>query len=201
MNPHDQRVIHSSEEADWRTPPALFRRLQDEFDLTVDGAADKASALCPYFFGKDTSPTGALGINWVQTLPPNPGHPRVFLNPPYSRTRLRATKDPSYDIARWAEKCWTESRAGCTVVGLFPFAPQTSWYRRWVWGQWETKETVEWGGHAAMEERRLPYRVSFLRPDGSPASNAGVNSVVIVWKPNPGYVGPWQPVVRYWSYR
>lgn len=59
-----------------------------------------------------------------------------------------------------------------------------------------------WMGHAAMEVRQLPYRVTFIDPDTEePAANAPGNTCIVVWKPNPGYVGLWQPVVRYWSYR
>jgi hypothetical protein len=60
---------------------------------------------------------------------------------------------------------------------------------------------VQWVGHAALDYWRIPHRVSFLQPDGTPSNNAGVNTCVIHWGPNPGFVGPWVPSGRYWSYR
>jgi phage N-6-adenine-methyltransferase len=195
MNPHDQRVIHSSQESDWRTPPECFVALQHEFGFMVDAAADPSSALCPTWFGPGSAiAEDGLSAAWAGT---------IFLNPPYSRTKARAwtgTGPNPYRIEQWAKKCWEESQRGCTIVGLFPFAPQTDWYRRYVYGH--TRGTrLSWEGHAAKEERRLPHRISFLRPDGSPAANAGVNTAVIVWTPIRGAVGPWQPFSWYWSWK
>lgn len=147
-------------------------------------------------------------------------HPRrFFLNPPFSRTKANAYRTGRirpkgsaewlphpvdlnlarvYEVESWLEKAWTESRRGATVVVLCPFAPQTDWYRRYVYGQ---NETGVWLGHAAQQERRLTHRISFLTPDGQPAANAGVNTAVLVYTPMTGVVGPWVPMQMYWSYR
>jgi hypothetical protein len=215
MLDHDRRIIHSSEESNWRTPPTCFARLDEEFRFHIDAAADRASALCKLWYGPGSTlafPGGtcedALAFPWHNyvLLPVPPSREptlgvaaRFFLNPPYS-------KKHKMPIEPWVKKCWEESQRGCTIVAILPFAPQTDWYRRYVYGHFipvgaPVGRDYQWAGHAAMEERRLPHRISFLRPDGSPAGNAGVNSVVVIWKPNPGYVGPWQPAVRYWSYR
>lgn len=199
MRDHDRLIIHSSSECNWRTPPELFKKLDAAFHFQIDLAADEQSALCLAYLGPDsTESVDALQVNWAHVMREQTEYstdPLVgFLNPPYSRAR-KLPLDP------WVAKCWQESQAGCTIVALLPFAPQTSWYRRYVYGHTIPTDESSWSGHAAMEEWRIPHRVSFLRPDGRPASNAGVNSVVIVWRPNPGFVGPWQPAVRYWSYR
>ncbi len=210
MLTHDRRVIHSSEEACWRTPPECFVRLHEEFGFFVDLAANAEDHLLPWWFGPGSEyAEDALSTDWAERFQQltGPDHLRWigFVNPPYSKTQYRLTKNPAFLIENWAKKCWEESQKGATVVGIFPFSPQTDWYRRYVMGHGVVDEgqtaPVGWLGHAAMEERRLPHRISFLRPDGSPAGNAGVNSVIVVWKPNPGYVGPWQPATRYWSYR
>lgn len=194
MNKHDRTIIHSSVDWDWRTPLELYKRLYREFAFQTDAAADARNHLTPaYFFGPGSSIPDALLADWYKA--PGP----FFLNPPYSRQRYRETGDPAMDIGEWARKCFIESERGCTVVGLFPFAPQTEWYRLYVMGH--TQDGSGWRGHAAMEEWRIPHRVCFLRPDGSKAGNAGVNSVILVWRPNPGFVGPWTPAVRYWDYR
>ena len=207
--PHDHRIIHSSEEPNYRTPQALYRALDRAFEFKWDAAAGKANALAPplCYFGPDhphPEHQDALAIDWPTRWSP------YFLNPPYSRKLLRETKNPAMAIENWAQKCWEASQAGATIVGLFPFAPQTGWYTTYVYGHRPSHNIMGealpdqwWSGHAAMEEWRLPHRVTYDKPDGSGPmnGNAGVNSVVIVWRPNPGFVGPWQPAVRYWSYR
>lgn len=216
MLEHDRLLIHSSEESNWRTPRALYDKLQQEFFFTWDFAADQQSTLCGGTYLGPGSSYGedALLVNWSAL-----DQPYGFLNPPFSRTLARASrtgriKDPttgawlphpvdpqkaaSYEVESWAKKCWEQSQLGVTVVALLPFAPQTEWYRSYVYGH--TEDFRGWSGHAALQERRLPHRVSFLRPDGTSAQNAGVNSVVVVWGPAPGIVGPWQPWSVYWSY-
>lgn len=218
----DRAVIHSSEDPNWRTPPALFQLLQREL---IDGfgwdlAADAESALvrsalpgAAYLGPGSIRSENALTASWAGLH-----RPIGFLNPPFSRTLSRAYSTGrikvggvwqlheqsrelayNYEVESWAQKCWYESRVGFTVYALLPFAPQTAWYRWYVYGH--GVEPGSWSGHAAMEERRIPHRVSFLRPDGSPAGNAGVNSVIIVWRPATGIVGPWQPFQCYWDYK
>lgn len=232
MRDHDRRVIHSSEESNWRTPQDCYNKLDDEARFVVDLAADLDNALVSRdgesytFLGPGSVISeDAFAVKWSSKFGRGPG----FLNPPFSKKLANAyrtgrieidgtwvehekneTKARWYEVESWAEKCWQESRQGFTTYAILPYAPQTEWFRAYVQGheirgqQANGKLVVNdlgWAGHAAMEERRLPHRISFLRPDGSAAANAGVNSCVIVWKPNPGYVGPWQPAVRYWSYR
>lgn len=223
LDPHDKAIIHGSSESDYRTPPDAFGLLNREFDFQVDAAANGANALCTAYFGPGSlHAEDALAVDW-STL----GWTRYFINPPFSKTLVNAYNtgrikingewvgheiDPVkagwYDVANWAKKCWKESQRGATIVGVFPFAPQTDWYRQYVYGHsqghnppGETKQPISWNGHATREERRLPHRISFLQPDGTPTGNAGVNSVILVWKPNHGIVGPWQPWPCYWSYR
>lgn len=213
MNEHDQGIIHSSEDPNWRTPPEVFAALDRTFSFVIDLAASRATNLCPFWYGPDhgiESSRDALAADWTEAG----GDRYCFLNPPYSRTlaaTLKKQRDPShrsYRIEAWAEKCWEESQRGARIVALVPFAPQTEWYRQYVMGHkaatnimGERLKEQEWAGHAAIEEWRLPHRISYLRADGSKAANAGVNTVVVVWAPNPGFVGPWGPAARYWSYR
>jgi hypothetical protein len=226
MTTQAMAVMHSSTESDWRTPHACFDALDREWHFKWDLAADETSSLVrlddqPYFYGPGSIyAEDALTVDWPRGV-------ACFLNPPFSRTRAAAYRtgrikqgtawvahpiDPdkarTYEIERWAEKCWQESQQGTTIVALIPFAPQTEWYRQYVYGHQyptnimgETLRDQSWSGHAALQERRLPHRISYLRPDGSPAANAGVNTAVIVWQPNFGIVGPWQPWSCYWSYR
>lgn len=201
---HTERVLHSSVEPGWRTPPECFEMLDREFSFGVDAAANATDHLCPCWWGPDSETVHTDSLNMDETWhSASEGWP-IFLNPPYSKVlaaQLRkAGKEQealAYEIGTWAYRCWLEARKGATIVGLFPFSPQTDWYRRFVYGHIDN----HWSGSAAIEERRLAHRISFLRPDGTPADNAGVNSVIIIWRPAYGIVGPWTPHSRYWSYR
>lgn len=231
MDVHDKAIIHSSNESDYRTPPNCFGRLNDEFRFNLDAAADRESRLTQTWLGPGqfgpVDLIDGLTTPWTEYVKDALGQTIVFLNPPFSKTLVNAyntgrikidgqwiahEKDPIkagwYDVANWARKCWEESQKGATTVGIFPFAPQTDWYRRYVYGHEQGSRPdasspcpIGWGWHAAMQERRLPHRISFLQPDGTPTGNAGVNSVILVWEPNYGIVGPWQPHQLYWSYR
>ncbi len=176
---HTEAVMHSSARSDWRTPPELFQALDDEFEFDIDVAADVGNHLVLHWF------TDALNEEW------GVGN-ACFMNPPYSKLE-------HLPIEPWIKKAFYSSMYGTTVVGVLPFNPQTKWYLRYVYGLMHRSPTEPF--HAAMEERRIPHRVTFNRPDGTPADNAPGNTVIIVWRPDPGYVGPWQPATRYWSYR
>lgn len=182
MKTETQRILHSSKESNWRTPPEMFAALDREFKFDLDAAADEASGLCQNWIGESED---GLVVSWG-TL-----GEYVFLNPPYSR-------EAGLPIELWIEKCWREAQAGCTVVAVLPHSVQTIWYQRWVYG---VTKIGQWSGFAADEVRQIPHRVTFLHPDGTPRHNAPGNTCVVIWRPNPGYVGPWSPTVRYWSYR
>ena len=200
MTTQAMQVMHSSVESDWRTPPECFEALDREFQFGLDAAADEGSHLTPRWLGPGSVYADALAVaDWALV----DGYSlSIFLNPPFSRTKARSWKgNPDrnpFRIANWAKKCWEESQRGATIVGLFPFAPQTDWYRRYVYGH---RQDGGWEGHAAKEERRLPHRISFLHPEGKPAANAGVNTTIIVWGPMKGAVGPWLPHAYYWSWK
>ncbi len=198
MTTHSDRVQHSSRIPDWRTPPSLFSALDREFQFVLDAAASKTDKLCPHYFGpdhKDPLLRDALTVNWTEhigglyQLTGILSRCAIFLNPPFSR-------ELKMPIGPWIEKCWKESQAGCTIVGVIPYSTQTDWWRRWVEGHGlEIKEF-----HAARETRKIPHRVSFLRPDGSEAANAGGNTAVVVWKGGHGICAPWMPWAPYWDY-
>lgn len=222
MDPHKQRMRHSSAECGWRTAPALYAGLQRRwtFDVDLAATADNSLVTCETDDGPmavylgpdhpDPQYQDALQAPWQ-------GLGRVgFLNPPYSLGEyskgLKAgipRSDLQYLlIENWARKCYLESRAGFTTIGIFPYAPQTQWFREYVMGHavklakanGTPKQLVEWSGHAALDYWTIPHRVSFNRPDGTPAANANINTCVVEWGPNPGFVGPWVPSGRYWDY-
>lgn len=212
---HTERVMHSSLDPGWRTPPECFAALDKEFSFGIDAAANEDDHLCPCWWGPDSPASHPDALDMDESWHEAAEHWPIFLNPPYSKTLAaeyrkqgHEEKAKAYEIESWAQACYMEALKGATIVGLFPFSPQTEWYRRFVMGfgfddprNPHTSPLSTWSGFAATEERRLPHRISFLRPDGTEADNAGVNSVVIVWRPAVGIVGPWTPLTRYWSYR
>ena len=225
MDPHKLRMRHSSVTSDWRTPHALVLALRDYvggYAFSYDLAADASSTVCVDYLGPGSSwGENALAVDWA-ALPPNDDGRRCgFLNPPYSLTAIQELKkhgvlhnDPqiaALRIENWARKAFEESLRGFTTIGVFPYAPQTKWFREYVMGHTRTPVIadfpdiglvrMDWRGHAALDYWRLSHRVPFLRADGSPAGGANVNTCIIHWGPNPGFVGPWVPSGRYWSYR
>ncbi|MGE0446816.1 MAG: DNA N-6-adenine-methyltransferase [Vicinamibacterales bacterium] len=211
-----QAVLHGSKDESWMTPQALFDKLNAVARFDIDLAASREASKCgPDFLGPGSGiAEDALSTGWA-ALAFNYGRSglRGFLNPPYSEEARRAGV-PGMAIEEWAQKAWQESIRGFEIWGLFPYATQTAWWREYVEGH---AGLTGWSGHAAMEVWRLPHRVNFeptpemlerfqrefdegKRKSPKPSS-AGHNVAVIVWRPNPGFVGPWQPAVRYWSYR
>lgn len=93
----------------WRTPKALFDKLHQEFDFTVDGAADDTNHLLPVYCSAD-------GVSLLDTYPP--ADERVFVNPPFSRCA---------DFTRWA------AMQQCLVVMLLPgHRHEQAWWHDYV---------------------------------------------------------------------
>lgn len=84
-----------------RTPPELFRKLDDRFHFDVDAFADGSNALCPLYMD---SLDDALKVDWIQWY----GKATFYGNPPYS--------NPEPFII----KAHQESAKGATVVMLLP---------------------------------------------------------------------------------
>ena len=209
MNPHDQRIIHSSVLPNWRTPNQLYAKLHNEFNFRMDLAADAASSKCGINYlgpGAFANPRGySATFNQRDALSGKAGdwrvHGRGFLNPPWS-------KEAKLPLTPWIERMIAEAQEGWEGVAILPASIQTRWWQR-----------VR--AHA-YEIRLIPHRVSFelgpedlrkwqeawlarqtdptKQPPAKPA-NAGGNTAVVVWKPLRGYVGPWEASVRYWTYR
>lgn len=87
MLEHDRRILASSGEAGWRTPPEMIRALERVVGLfKIDLAAAPGVGVCGQdrFLGPGSYlAEDALQVPWDVTLSPG------FLNPPYSRKRIQ----------------------------------------------------------------------------------------------------------------
>lgn len=95
----------------WRTPEALYLALHQEFDFTIDVAADDGNSVCDRFFDAERD---ALAQSWAGE--------RVFCNPPYGR-----------DLNRWVAKAVVEAQErGALVVMLLPARTGNAWFHQHV---------------------------------------------------------------------
>lgn len=189
----------------WGTPPELFKALNREFGFAVDLAANsKASSMCPSWYGPNSHEwhgggavdaeycTDSLKVPWHEG--PGPG----FVNFPYSTTiaaeyeKVGDQRAAWYRVETWLAKCSIEAMLGYTVVAIVPASIQTQWWGKWV-------SSGEW---PADEIRMLSHRIPFLHPvTRNPMKGGSLNHAVVIWKPDVGYVRPWAPTVRWWTYR
>lgn len=218
MDNHKLRMLHSSGDCLHQTPPVLFEALARvwKFDLDLAATAENClvtDAESAYYLGPDHPDPelqDALKVPWHTMGKVG------FLNPTYSLSQYKVGLDAGIDradlqfllIENWAAKAFHESLKGFTTIGVFPYAAQTEWFREHVMGHGlkeakanKTLPQVGWKGHAALDYWRIPHRVSFLTAQGETSNNANVNSCIVIWGPNPGWIGPWVPSGRFWSYR
>lgn len=99
-----QRVV-------WRTPELLFRALHQEFDFTLDVAADDDNAHVDRFLDAERD---ALTVSWAGE--------RVFCNPPFGR-----------GLDAWVRKAMLEAQeGGALVVMVLPARTGNAWFHRYV---------------------------------------------------------------------
>ncbi|HCE2128184.1 TPA: phage N-6-adenine-methyltransferase [Vibrio parahaemolyticus] len=92
----------TSKQDKWQTPPAVFEKLNEEFNFTLDATAEPETALCDHYFTIDDD---ALTQGW--------GNQMVYCNPPYSQ------------LKDFAKKAQEEAKKGATVVMLVPARTDT----------------------------------------------------------------------------
>lgn len=160
MKKNDWKVIHSSKNDCWRTPPEIFEPLNEEFKFEVDGAALAGSALLPEWYGPDhpdEERRDSLAADW--------GEKRVFLNPPYGR-----------NVGKWVQKAQEACDAGALVVVLTMACTDTAWWYDFAW--------------KAPEIRLVRGRIRFLREDGTRAASSPKGSALIIFRPGVKFCAP-----------
>ena len=95
-------ALFTSNKDDWQTPWDFFERVNREFRLTVDAAADVDNAMLPLYWTKEDN---ALEQDWTGA--------RVWCNPPYGAAQKA--------FIRKAAEC----RADVAVL-LLPARPDTA---------------------------------------------------------------------------
>ena len=90
----------------WATPPALFKKLDDEFHFTLDVCADATNAKVAKYF---TEEQDGLAQDWTKEV--------SWMNPPYGDA-----------IPKWVAKAAETAMGGGIVVGLLPNRSDTRWW-------------------------------------------------------------------------
>lgn len=107
MKKHDAKVLFSSKSMEWATPREFFRKLDSQFNFTLDPCAKSHNALCSKYFTPDDD---GLIQDWSGN--------KVFVNPPYGR-----------GIGHWVKKSYEEGcKEGTTVVMLIPARTDTKYW-------------------------------------------------------------------------
>lgn len=130
------KALFSSNKDDWTTPEWLFDKLNQEFDFTLDAAADDVNHKRERYF---TAKENALTKSWEGET--------VFCNPPYGRK-----------IGDWVKKAYEEGKKpGTTVVLLIPSRTDTSYFHEYILGKAEIrflKGRLKFGG--GKRQRTFP---------------------------------------------
>ncbi|MCA9496827.1 MAG: adenine methyltransferase [Nanoarchaeota archaeon] len=104
-------LMFSSKNMLWCTPRDFFKKLDSEFNFTLDPSCTKESALCEKYF---TPEEDGLKQSWENE--------RVFCNPPYGR-----------DLKLWVEKAYNERNNAELIVLLIPSRTDTAYFHDFIW--------------------------------------------------------------------
>lgn len=218
MASHNHHAVTSSINPNWRTPRWLVSALDREFGIILDAAADRTSRIIPdgHFLGpgSDLLDDALCGVPWWDVVKSVwVGQPHygaalqsraIFCNPPYSQKENRP-------IEPWL-KAMADAGQDGTVIGVVPYSQQTEWWRVYVEGH-DGDDGQPHSHLKATEVRKFPFRIKFDPPpdyvaprktkaDGTDvdgkASGANVNTAIVIWRADNGFVEPWTPYARYW---
>jgi site-specific DNA-methyltransferase (adenine-specific) len=103
------KLMFSSADQTWETPIDFFKKVNDEFNFTIDVCATSLTAKCKNYF---TVEDNALVQNWRGVC---------WMNPPYGR-----------DIKKWIKKAYEESKLGAKVVCLIPARTDTTYWHNFI---------------------------------------------------------------------
>jgi phage N-6-adenine-methyltransferase len=109
MNNNAKKVMFSSKSDEWGTPKEFFKKLDADYNFTLDPCATAQNAKCKNFY---TMEDNGLEKDWEGET--------VFVNPPYGK------------IKDWVLKCHKESlKPATTIVMLIPSRTDTRWWHQY----------------------------------------------------------------------
>ncbi len=148
-----QRDVTSGN-ACWETPPAVFSKLNEEFNFEIDLCADPDRALCPIYFG----PGSPYHIDALEAPWPMFGKTVAFCNPPYGPFVPKILPIAKVNALYY----------GFTSVFLIPMRV--------------TKAFTNYILDGAAEVRFCDRRLSFYE-NGVPRDPAPFDSIIVVYRP------------------
>lgn len=135
----NKKVMFSSDSMEWRTPPEVFNKLNDEFHFTLDVASTDENALCEKHY---TEKENGLEQSWQGET--------VWCNPPYGR-----------QISKWVKKAYTEWTEGdSTIVLLIPSRTDTNYFHSYLYEKAELrflKGRLHFLDECGVESDRAPF--------------------------------------------
>jgi site-specific DNA-methyltransferase (adenine-specific) len=140
-----------------RTPPELWKELDDEFHFTLDTCASDKNHLCENYFTKETD---GLKSDW--------GTHTAYIHPLYDR-----------DLPKWVEKC-AERKEGISVM-LLPASTHTKYFHTYIWKNpnceirflRNPQKNGKAGWYMATDEGEVSSSVGYIRP-----------LMVLIFRPN-----------------
>jgi len=107
----NRELMFSSKTDQWATPDDFFKKINEEFDFSLDPCADEFNHKCAKWFDKESN---GLLQDW--------GGYRVFCNPPYGK-----------EIIKWVRKAYYESHKDNTLVCmLIPARTDTRYFHDYI---------------------------------------------------------------------
>ena len=125
--PGNINIMYSSNSVEWSTPDEFFKKLDEEFNFTLDPCATELNKKCSKFYTKEQN---GLLQDWTGET--------VFCNPPYGK-----------GVEDWVKKCYEHANSGYTAVMLIFARTDTKYFHKYIYKQFEIrfiKGRLKFGG-------------------------------------------------------
>ncbi len=154
-----QSVVFSKGKDNWQTPPDLFLELDQEFNFTLDAAADASNHFCDRWLGPG-SDISEDALTWKGE------DETIFCNPPYSNIA---------EFVKWADSLSLNTLT-TKVVMLIPSRTDTKYWHAHIWDREKHQP------HPNVQVRFIKGRVKFIDPFNPEGRNsAPFPSVIVVF--------------------
>jgi phage N-6-adenine-methyltransferase len=131
-----------------RTPPELWKELNEEFKFTLDTCSSEKNHLCENYFTEDTD---GLTSSW--------GEHTAYIHPMYDRY-----------LPKWVKKC-AERKEGISVM-LLPASTHTVYFHKYIWKNPKCEirflacphKDGKAGWYMADDDGKVSQSVGYIRP-------------------------------------